>query len=169
MPARRLSPAALLAVLLASAPAGARADECQGRLSGAVQGAFDCTVAMGKGGSGRVSFAVTAAASPAGVRSLAPGAVEFRGPLGTRSYASRDLDRGKASLTTSAGTRFTFKAGKGGKGEATLDVAQAERYAQLRGRYVVNGSYQARLVPEKGAAGEVVVAVQFTVTTDVIE
>ncbi|HEU4383938.1 MAG TPA: hypothetical protein VFR85_10630 [Anaeromyxobacteraceae bacterium] len=170
MPVRHLSIASLLAVLLASAPAGARGEPCVGTLSGAVQGTFDCQVTLGKGGDGAIVFAVTAASSPAGIRSFAPGTLTFRGPLKVQSYSWRDMTQGKASLSTAGGAVFSAATGQGGKGEAQLTVDEAERYAQLRGRHVVKGSYRARLVPEQGSkGGEVVVDVDFTVTSDVLD
>jgi hypothetical protein len=171
MHVRTASLAAVVAALLAAPPARAQDSGCSGKLSGAVEGTFDCKVAIDKGGAaGKISFVITPAANVPGTRSFAPGDLELGGPLKTQTYTVRALDRANASLTTSAGAAFTATGGKHGKGEVTLNIAQAERYAQLRGRYVVNGSYQARLVPAAGAKeAEVVVDVQFTVATGVLD
>jgi hypothetical protein len=170
MHVRTASLAAVLAILLAAPPAHAQTPNCSGTLSGAVTGAFDCTVAMGKAGAGNVSFVLTPAAKVPGTKAFAPGSLEIRKPLEMKSYPSQALVQGEASLTTSAGAVFAATGGKAGKGEVTLTIANMERYAQLPGRYVVNGTYQARLVPAKKAKkGEVVVDVQFTVATDVVD
>lgn len=170
MHVRIASLAAVLTILLAAPPARAQAPGCSGTLSGAVQAAFDCTITMGKGGAGRISFAITPAAKVPGTKSFAPGAIEVRGPLELKTYPTRTLVQAKASLTTAAGAHFTATGGERGKGEVTLTIANMERYAQLPGRYVVNGTYQARLVPTKKAKkGEVVVDVQFTVASDVLD
>ena len=170
MHVRIASLVAVLAILLAAPPARAQAPGCSGTLSGAVTGAFDCTVAMGKAAGKAISFVLTPAAKVPGTKAFAPGALEIRGPLEKKTYTSRALGQGKATLTTEAGAIFTATAGKGGKGEMALTIAEAERYAQLPGRYVVNGTYQARLVPAKKAKkGEVVVDVQFTAASDVLD
>jgi hypothetical protein len=170
MHVRTASLASVLAVLLAAPPAHAQAPNCSGSLSGAVTGAFDCTVAMGKGGAGTISFVLTPAANVTGTKAFAPGSLEIRGPLEMKTYTSQALVQGKASITDSAGAIFAATGGKRGKGQVTLTVANLERYAQLPGRYLVNGTYQARLVPAKKARKrEVVVDVQFTVATDVLD
>lgn len=170
MHVRIASLAAVLAVLLAAPHALAQAPGCSGTLSGAVTGAFDCTVAMGKAAGKTISFVLTPAAKVPGTKAFAPGTLLISGPLGKKTYAGRALDQGKATLTTEAGAKFTATAGKGGKGEMELTVAEAERYAQFPGRYVVNGTYQARLVPaNKAKKGEVVVDVRFTVASDVLD
>jgi hypothetical protein len=162
--------ASAVALLLAAPAAKAQDPQCSGTLSGAVQGAFDCTVTMEKAGPGTISLALAPAAKVAGTRAFAPGAIQLRGPLAARTYASGDLVRGKASLTTTKGRAFAATAGASGRGEVTLTIANLERYAQLPGRYVANGTYRARLVPAgKGRKGEVVVDVQFTVASDVLD
>lgn len=170
MHVRTASLAAGIAILLAAPPVRAQAPNCSGTISGAINGAFDCTVAMGKGGGGRISFVLTPATEVPGAKAFAPGSLEIRGPLEMKTYPTQALVEGKASLTSSGGAVFSATGGKRSKGEQTLTIANMERYAQLAGRYVLNGTYQARLVPDgKGKKGEVVVDVQFSVATDVLD
>lgn len=167
MHVRTASLAAVLGLLLAAPPARAQAPGCSGTISGAVAGAFDCTVAMAKGSAGTISFVVTPAAEVPGTKAFAPGDLEIRGPLEIKTYMVPALVQAKASLTTGAGAVFAAAGGTRGKGEVTLSIETLERYAQLPGRLVVNGTYQARLVPTKKAKkGEVLVDVRFTVVSE---
>jgi hypothetical protein len=130
---------------------------CTGTLSGAVKGTFTCRVTAAIDG-GKVSFTVEALDAVAGVRTLVPASFELAMPLRQQSYGREAVTAGTAVVELTGGARYTASARRG---EVSLVLESAERYAQARNFYVVSGTLSAHLVGDGQARGEVVVDVRF--------
>lgn len=170
-PARPPSPPAIAAAAPASAPAkavtasaGVPADAadggqpvtCSGTLSGAVAGAFTCDVTAAIAGD-IVTLKIVPLGGVAGVRTLVPADFELAMPLRPGTF-SRDALGGSAVVELVGGQRYTASARRG---EVSLVLESAERYAQARGFYVVSGALTAHLVGDGALRDEVVVEARF--------
>jgi hypothetical protein len=147
-----------LALAAALLPSPARA--CSGKLSGAVTGAFDCTVTVSPGKDGQFSVVVSPSGKVAGVELFLPATFELAGKPAAGTFTLATFAGARASLQTTA--KVTYRAGlAAGKrqGEVTLTLDTVEREA--RGGYTVSGSMTARLVPASGTGAPVVVQVGF--------
>jgi hypothetical protein len=145
----------------AAAAAGADAEPvtCRGTLSGAVTGAFTCTVSARIEGQS-VAFSIVPENPVAGVATLVPAAFELAAPLRSTTYAREALQAGEAVVIAAAGERFVAS---GRRGEIALVLHEVQRYGQGTPRpfYVVSGTLRAKLTADKPGAGDVVVDVRF--------
>ena len=160
---------ALLAVLPAPAAraagpadppaAAATADEsqltanpCSGKLSGAVQADFTCTVTSSSA-KGLVTFEVKVAGPVKGVKSFPPVVISARAPLEAREYTHRDLAKARASVTSAKGATFSASEKLADQGDLAFQVQSLE---MNRGEMLVQATVHAHLVPaQAGAKGEV--------------
>lgn len=149
-----------LAALVAASPAPPPA--CQGTLSGAVHGSFECTVTLKAGEDGQALLVIEARTRLPGVPSYAPGAFEIAEPVEARTYTLDTLGQGRASVAAEGGTLYTTAKTSGQRGEVQVALTSVKKDPKVKGAYAVHGTYRARLVPAgSGKTGEVVVEVKF--------
>lgn len=134
------------------------ASPCSGRLTGAVQAEFTCTVSVVAKG-GVVAFEVRPAGLPKGVKAFPPVVVAARGPLAIQEYTHRDLATARASVTTAKGATFAASEKLADRGDLAFLVQTLEIN---RGETLIQAGVHAHLVPPAaGAKGEVQLDVQF--------
>ena len=151
--------AALATALLAALPPSA-ASACSGTLSGPVVGAFECTVAMTPGKDGQFSIVVAPSGKIAGVERFLPATFEFAGRPTAGTFHLASFAGARVSIQTTGKT--TYRAGlAAGKrqGEVILNIDTVEREA--RGGFTLSGSMTARLEPDSGKGGPVVMEIAF--------
>lgn len=151
--------AVALSLLAVAATAGAAPTDpptCTGTLAGAVTGEFACSVSATFDGQ-KVSFTIAPDGAVPGVASFAPATFEIPYPLRNQAYTLATLGSGASRLEV-GGVAYVAS---GAQGEVTLQVESLERYPRPRPRYIVAGTLQARLVPARGAKGEVRMDVRF--------
>jgi hypothetical protein len=151
---------AAFGIALAAVLTPSTASACSGTLSGAVAGSFECTVAVTPGKDGQFSVVIAPSGKIAGVERFLPATFEFAGrpTVGTFTLASFAGARASLQTTGKATYRAGLAAGKR-QGEVTLNINTLEREA--RGGFTVSGDMTARLVPESGTGGPVVVQIVF--------
>jgi hypothetical protein len=134
------------------------ANPCSGKLSGAVQADFTCTVsAVAK--DGVITFEIKPSGSVKGLKTFPPVVVAARSPLAMQEYTHRDLAKARASVTTSKGASFAASEKLADRGDLAFLVQTLE---MNRGETLIQASVHAHLVPAKaGAKGEVQLDLQF--------
>jgi hypothetical protein len=151
-----------LATLLAFGSAPARADRCEGSLSGSAVGKFACVVTVTETEEGQALFAIEPKAPIAGVPSYAPGAFQLPPPVEAKTYTIDTIGPGRASVAAEGGTLYTATRTTGRRGEVTLTFKSLKRNPKAPGTWTAHGTYRAVLVPAgAGKSGEVVVEVRF--------
>jgi len=157
----RLQAAALALALHASA-AHAGSPSCSGTLSGAVKGAFSCTVEAAVNAAGNVRLVIAAEAPPAGVKTLVPAELEIPGPPAAGTHTLKTLVGARASVSTAAGASWSAAKAKRNRGEVSLALESLERERSAGDALTVSGSFHARLVGAgRGKKGEIVLDVTF--------
>jgi hypothetical protein len=155
-----MSPRAAVALALAAVLVPSAASACSGKLSGALTGAFECTVAVTEGQGGQFSIVFAPSGKIDGVERFLPATFEFAGrpAVGTLTLATLTGARASVQATGKATYRAGLAAGKR-QGEVTLTLETVEREA--RGGFTVSGKLNARLTPASGKGAPVVVDVAF--------
>jgi len=154
----RAAVAASIALVAALCPSTASA--CSGTLSGAVAGAFECTVAVAPGKEGQFSLVISPSGKVPGVDLFLPATFELAGRPATGTFTLASFLGARASLQTTG--KATYRAGlAAGKrqGEVTLNIDTVER--ELRGGFTVSGRMTAHLARESGTGKPVVMEVVF--------
>ncbi len=151
--------AALLAAL--ASPAAARDPDCRGTLSGAVKGAFPCTLRVFARDGGH--YLVIEPLGPVeGVPGYWPGSFELPGKPEVRRYTLDELVAGRASVGVEGGALYSATKTSGQRGEVTLQLRSVRADKAAPGVFRVRGSYRARLLPVgAGKSGEVLLDVTF--------
>ena len=159
---RSLLAAALLALPALPALATPAEPTCQGTLSGKVTGSFTCDVVLFEPGDGEGTFVVQPRGPVPEVAAYAPGAFRLPLPIRAGTLTLDDLGMGKASVAAEGGVLYTATKTSGQRGEVTLVLRSVKRDPEVSGRWIVHGTYRARLIPAgAGKQGEVVVEVSF--------
>jgi hypothetical protein len=154
--------AALLFVAAAPVMAGALEGRCSGVISGAVHGKFKCTAGIEVTDEGKLVFTITPTEAIPDVPSYAPGSFELPQPLSRGVLDLQSLGFGKASVAAPGGTLYVASKTSSSRGEVTLTLDQAKEAPAGSGKYVLRGSYRARLVPAASPKQEsVIIEVQF--------
>jgi hypothetical protein len=153
---------ALVSMLLLAGPPGPAAARCAGKLSGAAEGAFECTVSVRAGEEGQALFVIEAHAPIPGVPAYSPGSFEIPLPVKAKTYTLDSLGQGVASVAAEGGTLYTAAKTFGRRGEVDVVFTTVKADPATKDAWEVHGSYRARLLPVgSGKRGEVVVEVTF--------
>jgi len=149
-----------VALALAAVLVPSTASACSGKLSGALTGAFECTVSVTAGQGGQFSIVMAPSGKIDGVERFLPATFELAGrpAVGTLTLATLAGARASLQATGKATYRAGLSAGKR-QGEVTLTLEAVERDA--RGGLTVIGTLTARLAPASGKGAPVVVDVAF--------
>jgi len=152
----------LAATFLAVATSAAEPPPCHGRISGAVNGGFECVVTLKEVGEGMALFDVQPTAPVEGVPSFAAGSFQVPLPVEVRTYTLDALGQGRASLIDADGTLYSATKTTRQRGEVTIVLTSVKRDTKVPGTWVIHGSYRARLVPAGSASrSEVQLDVKF--------
>lgn len=152
----------LAALLVLASPPGSTPPSCAGKLSGSVQGTFECVATLRQGEEGLALFVIEGTTPVAGAPGYAPGAFEIPLPVEAKTYRLDSLGQGRASVAAEGGVLYTATKTSGHRGEVEVAFTSVKKEPGAEGGWVVHGSYRARLVPVgSGRSGEVVIEVKF--------
>jgi len=156
-----LALACLAPLTLAAAPKQP-ATGCRGKISGAVTAEFGCIADVVTTDAGTPIFTITPRDAIADVPVYKPGSFELPAAPAARTYTLEDLGMGLATLAAESGTLYTAAKTSGQRGEVTLTLRSAKRDPSQAGKWIVHGTYRARLLPAgAGKTGEIVFEVSF--------
>ncbi|MEI7704396.1 MAG: hypothetical protein WCK73_07335 [Deltaproteobacteria bacterium] len=130
-------------VARAAEPTNSPDMNCNGDVSGAVTGQFNCTMTVKREGK-VVSFTVKPDGTPKGLKSFAPVTFVIKNPITVQTYTHRDLVKASLSMVTQAGKKYHSSGDVADRGDIEVEVISVEHQ---RGINIGMMRVHAHLVP----------------------